>query len=212
MTQNPTAAAPDAAMVQAAQTSQDKKSKREHAIQEMEKHLSVAKDGTVVLGVKSATDIQVDPDSFNELSQSLQAMNQLLRSGQLHASQIHLKTAIPATAAAAAAAEPDVTAAGVCYGSDYFNTYWWGMYLLTDECKTRDIINDCLSGSGALSAIAAILALIPGCQQLSFLMKLAGLVLGAGGSYMNFIDSLGSDHGLEFSITWLFIISWVWHQ
>ena len=87
MTQNPTMAATDAEMAQAAQTAQDKKSKREHAIQEMEKHLSVAKDGTVVLNVKSATDIQVDPDSFNELSQSLQAMNQLLRSGQLHASQ-----------------------------------------------------------------------------------------------------------------------------
>ncbi len=212
MTQKPTVAATDAEMAQAAQSAQDKKNKREHAIQEMEKHLSVAKDGTIVLGVKSATDIQVDPDSFNELSQSLQAMNQLLRSGELRPSQIHLKTTVPAAAAATAAAEPDVTAAGVCYGSDYFNTYWWGMYLLTDECKTRDIINDCLSGGGALGAIAAILALIPGCQGVSFIAKVAGLVLGAGGSYMNFIDQLGSDHGLEFSITWLFIISWVWHQ
>ena len=209
MTQNPSTVTPEAELAQAAQVAQDKKSKREHAIQEMEKHLSVAKDGTVVLGVKSAADIQVDTDSFNELSQSLQAMNQLLRSGELRPSQIHLKTIKPA---AAVEAEAAVTAAGTCYGTDYFNTYWWGMYILTDECKSRDIINDCNAGAAALGAIAAALLLIPGAQGVSFWTKVAGLILAAGGTYMNFIDQLGSDHGLEFSITWLFVISWIWHQ
>lgn len=208
MTQTSSNVAPDAALAQAAQDAQDKKSKREYAIQQMEKHLSVAKDGTIVLDVKSAADIQVDPDAFNELSQSLQAVNQLLRSGELHPSQIHLKTTKPAVAEAEAA----LTAAGTCYGTDYFNTYWWGMYILTDECKSRDIINDCNTGAAALGSIAAILLLIPGAQAVSFWTKVAGLVLGAGGAYMNFVDQLGSDHGLEFSITWLFVISWIWHQ
>src|ERR1700730_12801110 len=113
-------------------------------------------------------------------------MNQLLRSGELRPSQVHLKTTKPA----AAAAEPAITAAGTCYGTDYFNTYWWGMYLLTDECISRNIINDCAAGASALSAISNLLAVIPGFQTASFVAKVAGLVLGVGGSYMNFVDGL----------------------
>lgn len=192
------------------QALQDKRSKHLQAIQEMEKHLSVASDRSIVLNVKSAADIQVDPDAFNELSQSLQALNQLLRTGQVHPSQIRLKTE---THPPVAAGEALVTAAGTCNGQDNFATYWWGMRLWTDECKTRDIINDAGSGGAALGAIAAVLNLIPGVGAIiGSVLKVASLLLGVGSSAMNFVDGLGNDNGLEFSITWLFIISWFWHQ
>lgn len=187
------------------QSMQDKKAKREHAIQEMEKHLSVAKDGTIVLGVKNPADIQVDPDSFNELSSSLQAVNHMLQTGQVRPNQIRLKTETQSPIMG----EATITAAGTCNGTDYFGTYWWGMRLYTDECGTQDIINAVKLGASGAAALAAYLAWT-GHPALVLGLVSALLLLSAG--LLAWIDELGGYRGLEFSVTWIFVVSWFWHQ
>ncbi len=187
------------------QSLQEKKAKREHAIQEMEKHLSVAKDGTIVLNVKGPADIQVDPDSFKELSTSLQSVNQLVRTGQLRPSQIHLKTETQSPMMA----ESIVTAAGTCNGTDYFGVYWWGMRLYIDECVTQDVINAIKLGAAGAAAVAAYLAWTAHPALLAALVA-ALLMLSAG--LLGWVDELGGYRGLEFSVTWLFVVSWFWHQ
>ena len=187
------------------QKMQEKKAKREHAIQEMEKHLSVAKDGTIVLGAKSATDIQVDPDSFNELSSSLQAVNHLLKIGQLRPTDIRLKTEMQSPMMAS----ETVTAAGTCNGVDYFGTYWWGMRLYVDECGTQDIINAIKLGASGAAALAAYLAWT---GHPALILGLVSALLALSAGLLAWIDELGGYKGLEFSITWIFVASWFWHQ
>ncbi len=187
------------------QSMQDKKAKREHAIQEMEKHLSVAKDGTIELNVKGPTDIQVDADSFNELSASLQAVNQMLHKGQLQPSQIRLKTEAQPTAMT----EAIITAAGTCNGTDYFGIYWWGMRLYIDECVTQDVINGMKLGAAGVATVAAYLAWT---AHPALVLGLAAAIILLSAGLLAWIDELGGYRGLEFSVTWLFVVSWFWHQ
>lgn len=186
------------------QSMQDKKAKREHAIQEMEKHLSVT-NGTIVLNAKNAADIQVDPDSFTELTASLQAMNKMLKSGQLQPSQVRLKTETQSPVST----QSIVSVSGTCNGTDYFGTYWWGMRLYIDECVTQDAINAMKIGASGVATLAAYLAWT-GHPSLVLGLAAAIIILSAG--LVAWIDELGSYRGLEFSVTWLFIVSWFWHQ
>lgn len=113
-----------------------RKADYEHVIGEMEKHLSVASDGTIVLDVKNAADIHVNPDAFDELSKSLQKVNTLLRINQLQATQVGLKTDFGPSAAM----EARITAAGSCPGIDHTYTYWWGHQIDLNECQTQKLI------------------------------------------------------------------------
>ncbi len=117
----------------------------EHAIQEMEKHISVAHDGTIVLSAKSGPDIQVDPDAFNNLSNSLQHLNGLLRNHQVFPSQIRLKTPIGGSSTVSAALkatanDASIITAGACASTTWFEFYWWGFRLHLNECATQELI------------------------------------------------------------------------
>jgi len=191
---------------------QDKKARHIHAIQEMEKHLSVAHDGTIVLDVKNASDIQVDPDSFNELSMSLQVVNHLLRTGMVQPSEIRLKTEMPLQSPLAA--EAIITAAGTCNGSDYLGKYWWGLRLYIDECITQDVVNGLKLGAAGAAVAAAALALgVPGVTTIpAGAPALVAALLLLGVAAITFVDGLGGNRGMEFAYTWIFNISWFWHQ
>lgn len=83
------------------------------------------------------------------------------------------------------------------------------MRLYTDECGTQDIINAVKLGASGAAALAAYLVWT-GHPSLVLGLVSALLLLSAG--LLAWIDELGGYRGLEFSVTWIFVVSWFWHQ
>jgi hypothetical protein len=88
----------------------------------MENYLSVS-SGTITLSVDNPAEINVDPEVFDALRNALGTVDGLLQSGQLHASQVGLKTIFGPTATSTGAR---LTASGNCKGSDRITWNWWG--------------------------------------------------------------------------------------
>jgi hypothetical protein len=189
------AAPPDVQRVDATKT------KYQHAINEIEKHLSASSDGTIVLSVKDPAEINVEPDVFDELSKSLGKVNNLLHTGQLHGSHVGLKTDFGASAALV---EPRMTAAGSCAGTDQTFIYWWGAKVDFNECATQEIIAGMQAGTG----IAAIVALIFGATGVGVLTAVIGALLALGQGVIQYYDQVCGHRGVAIYFTWFSVIPW----
>lgn len=74
---------PSAADQQKVKDNQDRKQKAEKAIQQLERHVHRAPDGTFELKVNDAQSAGVDPVLFDELKRSLDETNRRVKSGEL---------------------------------------------------------------------------------------------------------------------------------
>jgi hypothetical protein len=187
---------------QQVQDMEARKAKYEHAIAEMEKHLSVESDGTIVLKVKSAAEIHVDPSAFGELSKSLQKANARLRADHLHPTQVRLTTDFGPSVAQMS---PHLTAAGRCAGNDYTYHYWWGFRADIDECLTQKMIALLQVDAG----VAAIGALVFAAVGVGILMAFVGAVEAIGQGIMQYYDEQCGHNGIAIYVTYFSVVPWV---
>jgi hypothetical protein len=190
------------------QVFQAKAATYDHAILEMENHLSV-EGGTIILGVKSGSDIGIDPDTFDILSRSLAQVNENLRSGKLHPSQVELHSAFGAAAPSAVAR---ITAGGDCPGTDSFNTYWWGYKIRMNQCLVGEIVGIMQTDASVLAieaAIAGIIAVaIPPVALAAGIAAVAAGLWGVGQGVIQYYDSQCGNQGLAFNFLWVSPIPW----
>jgi len=64
------------------------KEKNEHAIRAMEKRIKKNPDGTLTLDARSADELGVDSEAFENLKQSLEETNKKIKSGEIPADQV----------------------------------------------------------------------------------------------------------------------------
>jgi hypothetical protein len=180
----------------------------EHAILEMENHLSVA-NGTITLDVTNGPDIGIDPDTFDILSRSLAQVNENLRSGKIHPSQVELHSTF---GPAAQAAVPRLTPAGDCPGVDSFNTYWWGYKIRMNQCLVGEVVGIMQTDASVLaieSAIAGIIAVaIPPVAIAAGIAAVAAGLWGIGQGVIQYYDSQCGNQGLAFNFLWVSPIPW----
>ena len=178
-----------------------RKADYEHAIGEMEKHLSVASDGTIVLDVKNAADIHVNPDAFDELGKSLQKVNTLLRINQLQPTQVGLKTDFGPSVVM----EARITAAGSCPGIDHTYTYWWGHQIDLNECQTQKLIADLQIGAGVAALVALLTAaLVP----IAIIAGVIGAIMAIEQGVFQYYDQQCGHQGIAIYMTYFSDIPW----
>ena len=124
----------------------------ENAIRTMEKYISVANDGTLVLSVKSGKSIGVDEKIFQQLTKALEETNKQLRSGQLSLAEVHLDSGTSSLNSDTAAVGDAVTCAGI----NGFRFFWWGMRAYFNSCRTEDIILAAGSGGQVLCGLLSV--------------------------------------------------------
>lgn len=176
-----------------------KKKLYEQAIQKVEAHLTAAPDHTLVLGIKSGADVQIDQTIFDALAKSLEQTNAHLKAGRLNPHQVLLKTDFGKRPASIS-----FSVAGNCAGQSGIYYHWWGVSVYSNECQTQTV-----EGLLAAAAGAAAIADALGLAVLDFGL-LAGILSLAVGA-LQFVDGLGGDQGLIFYHTWA-DVSWFWHQ
>lgn len=174
----------------------------------MENHLSVAGE-TITLNVTNGADIGVDPDTFDILSRSLAQVNENLRTGKLHPSQVELHSAF-GTAAHAEAVR--MTAGGNCPGVDAFNTYWWGYKIQMNQCLIGEIVGIMQTDASVLAieaAIAGIIAVaIPPVAIAAGVAAIAAALWGVGQGVIQYYDAQCGNQGLAFNFLWVSPIPW----
>jgi len=70
------------------ETAKALKDKHETAIRAIERRLRKNPDGTLVLDVRHAEELGVDPGAFANLVQSLEETNRKIKSGEIQAAQV----------------------------------------------------------------------------------------------------------------------------
>src|SRR2546421_12906614 len=139
--------------------------------------------------------------SKNTGRSTVQRVNGLLQAGQLHLSQVRLKTDFGSSGVSGAAKVSHLTAAGNCAGRDTVYTYWWEQKWVIDQCATQLILSALQTGGG----IAGIAAFFPG---LSVLGLIAG-IYAVGQGVIQYYDQVCGNQGIAIYITWFSIIPWV---
>ena len=172
--------------------------KYEHAIRQLEQHIHV-KDGQLVLTIKHASELQLDPQVFDALRQSLNETNQLLQAGKITLDQVHL------TLDAQPAPQRGFAVRGACAGRDLLLWFWWGTKTYVDECTTQELEGMLAVSAGAI-AIAGALSII-GAVPSAVVAGFLGIEVG----YMQFIDGLGGQQGVILNQPWIGP-GWIWHQ
>lgn len=213
MSETSGSAVPRGTRPQGDQDQERRKNTYEHAIQEMEKHISVAGDGQIILSAKSGPDIQVDPDIFNNLSNSLRHVNGLLVTRQLLPSQVHLKTPIGEPSALLGALktisdDASMVTAGACASFSWCQFFWWGIKIHMNECATQDLILD-LQIQAAVWVIAALFAL-PAGGAASIAMGIVAALFQLGAAVVQWRDNTCGNVGIVVTVPWTVIGLWIW--
>lgn len=194
------------------QENEERKRQFADAVQKMEPHLSLASDGTLVLNVKSGADVQVDETLFNELKQSLDHTNSLIRSGKLKVSQgptgFFLTNGGGSNTSGGGSTGGGGTGGGgtPCAGQNAVYYYWWGSSVQMDHCIAVQVEALLQEGAGVAALAAILTSVIPAIAlTLGVLGGLAAIYQGA----IQYCDQNCGSQGVRYNKPSATLIGWV---
>lgn len=161
----------------------------EQAILTLEQHIDLDSNGQIKLSVISGESLGISAEVFKTLSGSLDFVNQELKAGALHPSEIILDSRQTFADQAVI-----VSSRSSCQGRNGRTNHWWGYRQYADYCKTNSVIRAGASFSlfcGLLSA------------------GICAAIGAVGTGYLLWLNSWG--RGIVGSQTWAGA-AWIWHQ
>ncbi|NOK61458.1 MAG: hypothetical protein GFH27_549311n135 [Chloroflexi bacterium AL-W] len=112
---------------------------RYQAIQRMEQYLRVHSDGTFYLTVQRGAHIGVEETLFQELQQGMEAVNDLIRSGKFHISEVQTQT--PQSAVIINSGRLTDSSIDSCSGRTDYELFWWGVRIFLNSCATQQLLS-----------------------------------------------------------------------
>jgi hypothetical protein len=181
----------------------------EHAVQQMERHIYVGKDGLFHLEVESGTALGIDEEIYEELGSALARTNDLIASGKLALEEIAF-----ADGRNIFGEEVRLDNAGYmvsCAGWTGVIYTWQGPRVFLNDCHTQTLIYLIGVGAGLATICAAIGALLQG-YPIALVCGLVAGVLAVGAGALGAVNSWGGFQGLWFQLDWTYNLLYFWHQ
>jgi hypothetical protein len=185
------------------------KTRYEHAVQQMERHLSIDDKGLLQLDVDSGLTLGIDERTFQELSLALALTNERIASGKLSLQEIALQDGKNIFGE-----EIQRNPEGympTCAGWTGITYSVWGPVYYLNDCHTQTVTNLLGAGAGA-GAICAFLSTIFQFYPGVAVCTLLGGLFAIGGGLMAAVNAWGGFQGIYFQQAWTGPILWWWHQ
>ena len=181
--------------------------KMSRAISLMEQHMRTNKDGTLALNEKGFTsDIRrgaakdIEQEVFDELIESLEAVNLQIHRGELKASEV-----FPSEESAFAFNDTSELSTYSCRGKSGRRLYWWGLRLYLNSCNVNTL----------RLAFAGYLSLGQLCDKFPFTTvpcRVVGAILSMSWAYIEYVNKSGGNDGLVFQKSWASYLPKVYSQ
>lgn len=177
------------------------------AISLMEQHMRTNKDGTLALDEKGLTsDIRggaakdIEQEVFDELKESLEAVNLQIRRGELKAREV-----FPSEDSAFVYNDASELSTHGCRGKSGRRIYWWGLRLYLNSCNVNTL----------RLAFAGYLSLAQLCNKFPFTTvpcRVVGAILSMSWAYIEYVNKRGGNDGLVFQKSWASYLPKVYSQ
>jgi hypothetical protein len=185
------------------------KTRYEHAVQQMERHIFVGKDGLFHLEVESGTALGIDEEIYQELSTALAKTNELIASGRLTLEEIAFANGKNVFGEEVQRNGDGYTLACAGWTGQVYT--WMGPRTYLNHCDTEIVIGLIQMAAG-VAALCGLIAPMLGAAPVGAVCLLAAGLYAIGAGAIQAVNALGGHQGIYIQQFWIGDIAYFWHQ